>query len=141
MAGPAPKDRGRPPPERIMDMLDKIYAQVEAVNNKLTTVLTNQAAMAEQVKNQANMIHGLRSTVYGNPTPKTGLVARLATLERCKRTLNDDRQQLRTFWLGVLQKLVTWAFIALLCFGLWLYKNHGEKDHARNSNSDVVVTK
>lgn len=106
-----------------MANLDQIYAMLEAIDEKVDSLLLWKAAHNEQHKTITRDITDVRKTLYGNPN---GLVSKVQRLLNCKNQIQI--RSWKEFWMGILagiiKVVVAAAIIGLVGWLLFIYKNN-----------------
>ena len=96
------------------EMLKEIYKGVKEL-------LEWKSALDERCEARGEKLARFDQIIFGNPNPDNGLLARVQKLNNCKKSVTAWRE----FWLVVLQKIIVWGIIAIIAYGLYLYKTHG----------------
>lgn len=101
------------------ETLNLLLNGMEAANEKLDELMQWKATFEERSKNQGVLIDDMRQTLYDNPS---GLVSTVQRLYSCKNEVNRERIQWKNFFLDILKRVIVWAIIALIVWGMYLYK-------------------
>jgi len=107
--------------DEIHSELKTVHGTVDILNNKMELLIKWQGAVDERCKIKRESISNIKTTLFGNPAKQNGLVSKVQCL------MDNKKRQLtsREFWQGVLQKVITWAIIAVIVWALWTYKMSG----------------
>lgn len=103
-----------------MTQLDDIQQTVKATHERTEEIIQWQGTIDERCKTRGETIDGMKQTLFGNPSKQDGLVGRVQCL------MNNKKNQMSTreFWMGVLQKTITWAIAGAILFALYMWKLH-----------------
>ena len=100
-----------------MAAIDEVFEKLEGMDGKLDKVITWQAVHKERHRALEEDVQEARKTLYHNPG---GIVSRVDRLCNGKKALKSWRE----FFMAIGIRLVSWAAIAVIVWGLWLYKGH-----------------
>jgi len=102
-----------------------VHDVVTKTHEMIVELFQWKGTIDQRCENRGQQIQELKDVTFGNPTPDTGLVTKVQQLSNCKKSSNQSRINTREFWRPILQRLIVWAIIAIVVFGLLLYKKHG----------------
>ena len=104
-----------------MTVIEEILQNFKLVNTKLDGLTTDVSAVRQwqAVHDQAHEtverdVNDLRETIYGNP----GIRDKVQALWNCKKQIKAGRE----FWLGVLKYVISVGIVAIIVWGLTVYK-------------------
>lgn len=97
-------------------MTQEILKKLGEMDGKLDQLLLWKAVHVEEHKTISKEVNEVRDTVYDNP----GLKARVQTLWDCKKDVSKRRE----FWVRVLGIVIAALIIAVIMWGMSLYKGH-----------------
>lgn len=114
------------------EILNTILEKVTSTDEKVDNLLQWKAKLDERCTTRGENLERLNKIIYGNPN--NGLISKVQQLLNCKENIRNTR----TFFLTILQKILTYGGIAIIVWLLWLYKtNYVEKQEKSISNSSL----
>lgn len=103
---------------------------LKQIHKGIQELLEWKGALDERCEARGEKLSRVEQVLFGNPDPDKGLLARVQRLNGCKKSVTAWRE----FWLVVLQKVITWGIIAIIIFGLYLYKTADTEPNKKIEN-------